>query len=159
MVEFLRSEWRRLLCWHNGDAALELLCPIVVNLIIPRYYLLSCFPLWFISATFLLFNHPSSVSLAPLSSACLLLCSELFILQFGIFQSGAKQGVDGTRDMTLKMWLGWMAALCHRGSGRLFQLCLKTFFLPADLRDRFSLCRSDGLTGRTGQAGFCRDVN
>lgn len=37
MVEFLQSEWTRLL-W---DAALVLLCPIVVNLIIPRSSLSS----------------------------------------------------------------------------------------------------------------------
>lgn len=35
----------------------------------------------------------------------------------------------------------------------------KTCFLPVVLLDRFSLCRSDGLTGHTGQAGFCCDGN
>lgn len=54
-----------------------------------------------ISATFLLFNHASGVSLAPLSSACLLLCSEwnFAFSSLAFFQSGAEQGGDQGHDI------------------------------------------------------------
>lgn len=150
MVEFLQSERTRLL-W---DAALVLLRPIVVNLIIPRCYLSSrsslphfCSLIMPAASRWLLCPPPASYSARNGT-----LHSPVWHF-FNLEPSRAE-----TRDMTLKMWLGWMAALCHRGSGRLFQLCLqRRFFLPADLRDRFPLWRSDGLTGRTGQAGFCCD--
>lgn len=132
------------LCLAISGAALTLLWPVCTNLIIPYYlwrpprvFLSRCSLPHFCSL--LLFNQPSSVSPAPLTSACLLTCLE-WTFSLSSLSVGARQGVDGTSDVTLKMWLGWMAPLCRRGSGSSFQLCFDkhVFFQPADLRDRLS---------------------
>lgn len=124
------------LCLAISGAALTLLWPVCTNLIIPYYlwrpprvFLSRCSLPHFCSL--LLFNQPSSVSPAPLTSACLLTCLE-WTFSLSSLSVGARQGVDGTSDVTLKMWLGWMAPLCRRGSGSSFQLCFdKHVFFPA----------------------------
>lgn len=86
--------------------------------------------------------------ISPAASHWLLCPPKFSFSGSGCFRSGATEGGHGTREMTLKMRLGWMAPLRHRGSGSrsAFQPSLQRHFCCRRTCVTGSLCETDGPT-------------